>query len=299
MPTVVGLTFEDGGGMHLYKPGQTELSRGDLVVVDIAGDPHVARVVFGPKEMPHERVPVALPAVVRPASDEDRRRWESNRELESRAMAVVPEKIRQLDLPMKLIDVEAQFDGGRITVFFAAEGRIDFRELVRELVSALSVRVLMHQVGARDHAKMLGGIGSCGRELCCSTWMPSFEPVSMRMAKEQSLFLNPSKFSGNCGKLKCCLRYEYDFYMESHDEAPSIGNACETPEGWGRITEVNTVKGSFTVEVPHIGRVEMTMRLNAQPVGCSRAGADGEGCAVCAERETCTIGGGDLHAAHS
>lgn len=214
MPTVVGLAFGNRAMIHLYTPGTAELAVGDDVVAETASGESLGRVVFGPLEMARERVPAALRPVTRLATPEDRLRFERNRALVERAWAVTPERVRALGLPMKLISIEAQPDGGRITVYFAADGRVDFRELVRNLVAALSVRVLMHQVGARDHAKMLGGIASCGRELCCSSWMPSFEPVSMRMAKEQSLFLNPSKFSGCCGKLKCCLRYEYDLYSD-------------------------------------------------------------------------------------
>lgn len=284
MPTVVGLTFHDGGAIHFYTPGQTTLAPGDEVVAETAGGQDLARVVFGPKEMASGLVPVALRPVMRIATDHDRMQTDRNRCLVSHALAVVPGKISALRLPMKLIDVEAQFDGSRITVFFSAEGRVDFRELVRELVAALGVRVLMHQVGARDHAKMLGGIGSCGRELCCSTWMPSFEPISMRMAKEQSLFLNPSKFSGNCGKLKCCLRYEYDLYADNHDGLPEIGEEIETAEGFGRVVEVNIVKGFLIVDVPRFGRVEIRLKLNATPIGCDKADGAG-GCSNCDSKD--------------
>jgi cell fate regulator YaaT (PSP1 superfamily) len=219
MPTVVGLAFEPEGTIHYFSPAHITLAKGDVVLADTAAGPRVAQVVIPPRQIGQDRLPVAVRSVTRIASPEDVARNDSNTRLEQKARLIVPDKIALLDLSMKMIDVDADWDGTRITIFFAAEGRVDFRELVRLLSGALGVRVQMHQLGARDHAKMVGGLASCGRETCCSTWMPSFEPVSMRMAKEQSLFLNPSKFSGNCGKLKCCLRYEYELYCEGEDAA--------------------------------------------------------------------------------
>ncbi|HEY3265595.1 MAG TPA: regulatory iron-sulfur-containing complex subunit RicT [Armatimonadota bacterium] len=265
MPMVVGLVFEETGAIHFYAPGEADVRAGDFVVAETCGRPELARVALAPREMDPTRLPATLHPVMRVASEEDKARLAENRALEDRTRSVAPGIIEMLDLPMKMIDVEAAFEGGKVTVFFAADGRIDFRELVRELANALNVRVQMHQLGARDHAKMVGGLASCGRELCCATWMRMFEPVSMRMAKEQSLFLNPSKFSGNCGKLKCCLRYEYDFYTEAHEAAPIVGDNFETPEGWGRVSDVSLAKGSFTVDVPDAGPVEMKLHLSAEP----------------------------------
>lgn len=232
MPTVVGLAFEPAGTIHHFSPALMTLAEGDIVVADTAAGPRVAQVVIPPRQIGQDRLPTAVRMVMRIASPEDVARNDSNTRLEQKARVILPEKIAQLDLSMKMIDVDADWDGTRITVFFAAEGRVDFRDLVRVLAGALGVRVQMHQLGARDHAKMIGGLASCGRETCCSTWMPSFEPVSMRMAKDQSLFLNPSKFSGNCGKLKCCLRYEYELYCEGDNAAPmhaEDGDISESP----------------------------------------------------------------------
>jgi cell fate regulator YaaT (PSP1 superfamily) len=202
---------------------------------------------------------------MRVATPDDMTRNDANLRIEAAAREVVPDKIALLDLPMKMIDVDVDWDGGRITVFFAAEGRVDFRELVRVLASALGVRVMMHQLGARDHAKMIGGLASCGREICCSTWMRAFEPVSMRMAKEQSLFLNPSKFSGNCGKLKCCLRYEYEFYSEGHDAPPVLAQEYSTPEGTGTVVEVNAAGTNVRVDVPNVGIVDVKLHTRIAP----------------------------------
>lgn len=272
MPTVVGLAFEPGGAIHYFSPGLVTVCTGERVLAETAAGPRVGQVVVMPREVPAEHLPVPIRVVMRVATSDDMTRSESNQRLEETARNIVPDKIAQLDLAMKLIDVDADWDGTRITVFFAAEGRVDFRELVRVLASAMGVRVLMHQLGARDHAKMIGGLASCGRETCCSTWMQGFEPVSMRMAKEQSLFLNPSKFSGNCGKLKCCLRYEYEFYSESHDAPPILGDEYDTPDGTGTVIEINTVRNVVRVDVPLVGIVEVRLktRVVSAPIdsGC-------------------------------
>lgn len=227
MPTVVGLVFEPAGMKQHYSPGDLTLEVGDQVMADTVAGPRLAEVVMTAHDVLEGDVSTGLRSVIRIASAADIAQSEANLRLEERARAVVPEKIAQLDLPMKLVDVDSDWDGTRITVFFAAEGRVDFRELVRVLAGALNVRVQMHQLGARDHAKMVGGLATCGRQVCCASWMKVFEPVSMRMAKDQSLFLNPTKFSGNCGKLKCCLRYEYDSYADAIDAPPDGGDRLD------------------------------------------------------------------------
>ncbi|HEY3414711.1 MAG TPA: regulatory iron-sulfur-containing complex subunit RicT [Armatimonadota bacterium] len=265
MRTAIGVTFEPSGPIQFFLPGDVEAEIGDSVLVDTAAGPRVAKVTLAARETPDDALPSHLHSVMRVATPEDMARNEANHRLEERARGLVPQKIAALDLPMKLIDVDADWDGARITVFFAAEGRVDFRELVRVLASAMGVRVQMHQLGARDHAKMIGGLASCGREICCSSWMQIFEPVSMRMAKEQSLFLNPSKFSGNCGKLKCCLRYEYEFYSEAHDGPPIIGEEFETALGSGRVVEIDAAQSVARVEVPEHGLVEVKLKVRVEP----------------------------------
>jgi len=206
-----------------------------MVVIDTPQGAVVGQVVHGPRDVPHNQLPAVLIPVTRLATDYDLERHKRREDLELRAPDIVVSKIEYLDLPMKLVEVQADPDAERITVFFAAEGRVDFRTLVRELSEILGVRVHMHQIGARDHARIIGGIGSCGRETCCRTWLQNFEPVSMRMAKDQSLFLNPAKFSGSCGKLKCCLRYEYEGdddhdHLEPHDSEHDPSTAM--PDTW-------------------------------------------------------------------
>jgi len=288
MPTVVGLKFDSAKTVRYYTPGGLPLGVGDVVVAEIGDAPELARVCVAPRELPPGRSETALRPVLRLAAPSDLAQAKENARIVAEARRIVPEQIARLGLPMKVVDVAADFEGGRITVFFSAEGRVDFRELVREAAAALCVRVHMHQLGARDHAKLMGGIGSCGRELCCSTWMRSFEPVSMKMAREQSLFLNPSKFSGACGKLKCCLRYEYDFYAEAHDVAPVLGADYDTPQGRGRVSEINALKSCFYVDVPRVGRVEMKLALNITPVGCKKSRASG---GSCARSGACSSGG--------
>lgn len=267
MRTVVGVTFEPAGPIQYFCSADVAMQISDSVLVDTPAGPRVATVVLAPREIPDDSLAASLRGVMRVATAEDRTRSEANHRLEARARDLVPQKIATLDLPMKLIDVDADWDGSRITVYFAAEGRVDFRELVRVLASAMGVRVQMHQLGARDHAKMIGGLASCGREICCSSWMQIFEPVSMRMAKEQSLFLNPSKFSGNCGKLKCCLRYEYEFYSDAHDASPIIGEEFETHVGAGRVTEIDAARGVVRVDVPDHGLVEVKLKVRLESSG--------------------------------
>lgn len=256
MPIVVGIKLAENGSINLFTPGENLLVAGDEVIVEACGRPRLGRVVYGPRNVSRERIPVALRRVTRVATEQDRAQAERNRALLAEAAAVVPEAIHRLRLPMKVIGLEAEHDGPRIIVYFAADGRVDFRALVHDLVRDLGVRVLMHQVGARDHAKLLGGFGSCGREICCASWMHAFEPISMRMAKEQSLFLNPAKFSGNCGKLKCCLRYEFDFYTDDPDPVSGSGEAPDVARAKGSAADRGGMKGPCSLSIPRAGFTE-------------------------------------------
>lgn len=281
MPIVVGLKFESSRTVQYYTPGGLPLCRGDIVVAENGDGAALARVAIAPRDLPAGRSPTALRPVLRLAAPSDLEQSQTNARVVAEARRLLPELITDLALDIKVVNVTADFDGGRITVFFTSESRVDFRALVREASASLCVRVHMHQLGARDHARMLGGIGSCGRELCCSTWMRSFEPVSMKMARDQSLFLNPSKFSGACGKLKCCLRYEYDFYAEAQDAAPVVGEDYDTPQGRGQVSEINPLKSCFYVDVPRVGRVEMRLSLNITRIGCKKSNAAGGSCSGC------------------
>lgn len=249
MPLVVGVSFKKAGKVYYFDPAGMDLHEGDFVIAETARGIEFGEVMLDPKDVPNEEIVPPLRKVVRRASEADMRREESNRDKEKRAYSTCQQKIQQHNLPMKLIDAEYCFDGSQVTFFFSAESRVDFRELVKDLAGALRTKVQLHQVGVRDEAKLFGGLGPCGRVLCCSSFMSDFEPVSMKMAKEQSLFLNPLKFSGLCGKLMCCLKYEYPNYKEAKNRLPSTNMIVETPRGRGRVVEVNIIGETVGVEL--------------------------------------------------
>ncbi len=210
--SVVGVRFRKAGKIYYFKPGQLELQKGDDVIVETARGIEFGTVVVGPRLVPLQETVAPLREVIRKATPEDRARVEENRERAREAFKICEQKIAEHGLPMKLIDVEFTFDVGKILFYFTAEGRVDFRELVKDLAAIFKTRIELRQIGVRDEAKLLGGLGPCGRELCCSTFLGDFEPVSIRMAKGQNLSLNPTKISGICGRLMCCLKYEDDVY---------------------------------------------------------------------------------------
>ncbi len=247
MPVVVGVSFRPAGRIYSFDPGDLQLSRGDRVITETARGVEFAEVKHAPREVRDDQVILPLKRIVRLATPEDLAQVEANRLEAEAALEAARERVAIHALPMKLLRSEYTFDRSQITIYFAAEGRIDFRELVKDLAAALRTRIQLHQLGARDVAKLVGGIGPCGRALCCSTWLTSFEPVSMKMAKEQSLFLNPSKFSGVCGKLMCCLRYEYDHYRETKAQMPSVGADVNTPDGRGKVVGHNIMKEAVIV----------------------------------------------------
>jgi cell fate regulator YaaT (PSP1 superfamily) len=241
------------------------------------------------REVPEEQLALPLRRVVRVATEDDLARREANRAREESALQLCRRRIEARKLPMKLLTSEYAFDGSQVLFYFAAEGRVDFRELVKDLAAVLRTRIQLHQVGARDAAKLMGGIGPCGRGLCCATWLTAFEPVSMKMAKEQSLFLNPTKFSGACGKLMCCLRYEYDNYRETKARLPAIGAAVATPRGNGKIIGHNVIREWVIVEIPDVGHFE----FRADEVQTSWSGPS------CASGGGCSLPGGSCSAKKS
>jgi cell fate regulator YaaT (PSP1 superfamily) len=188
-----------------------------------------------------------LKRVVRLAGAPDHEQEQRNKDLAKKAMACCSECVKKLNLPMKVVQAEYSFDTSRVTIYFAAESRVDFRELVKEVAALLRCKVQLHQIGARDQAKMIGGVGPCGLTLCCSTFLTEFAPISMKMAKDQSLFLNPVKFSGVCGKLMCCLRYEHENYVETKKKLPQIGELVMTPKGQGKVEDLNIIKEEVIV----------------------------------------------------
>ncbi len=248
MPLVAGITFRRVGKVYYFDPGELQLREGDFVIAETARGVEFGEVVLEPREVPDEEIVAPLKKVVRIATGEDLEREAANRDREKHALEVCERKIQEHNLPMKLLDAEYAFDGSQVMFSFSAEGRVDFRDLVKDIASALRTKVQLHQIGVRDEAKLIGGYGTCGRSLCCATFLSSFEPVSMKMAKDQSLFLNPAKFSGACGKLMCCLRYEHDFYKQAQKRYPAVGAILQLEHGRAKVVDVNVVNGMLTVQ---------------------------------------------------
>jgi len=248
MPIVVGVSFKKAGKIYYFSPNSLDLKEGDSVIAETARGIEFGEIMIEPKEVPDEEIIPPLRKVVRKATDSDIRKEESNRSREKTAYSTCQHKIQSHNLPMKLIDAEYCFDGSQVTFYFSADSRADFRELVKDLASSLRTKVQLHQVGVRDEAKLFGGMVPCGRALFCSSFLSDFEPVSMKMAKEQSLFLNPLKFSGICGKLMCCLKYEYPMYREVKLNLPGVNAIVTTPKGQGKVVETNVMKRTVAVE---------------------------------------------------
>jgi cell fate regulator YaaT (PSP1 superfamily) len=246
---VVGVRFKKAGKVYYFDPGDLALEVDDHVIVETARGIEYGEVVTGRADVPEEEVVAPLKKVLRKATDEDRKQLKENREKEGRAYQIGLEKITTHGLPMKLVGVEQTFDGNKIIFYFTAEGRIDFRDLVKDLAAVFRTRIELRQIGVRDEAKMMGGLGCCGRELCCSTWLADFASVSIRMAKDQNLSLNPTKISGICGRLMCCLKYENDTYELAREEFPEVNSRVVTPQGEGKVIGINIFKKTLSVEL--------------------------------------------------
>lgn len=231
MTRVIGVRFRTAGKIYFFAPGKFGIKQGDSVIVETARGVEFGRVVSGPKEVKDEEVVQPLKPVIRIATEQDSRMEEKNREKEKEAFKICLEKIRKHDLDMKLIDAEYTFDNNKVLFYFTADGRIDFRELVKDLAAVFRTRIELRQIGVRDETKIRGGIGICGRTLCCNTYLSEFAAVSIKMAKEQNLSLNPTKISGVCGRLMCCLTNEEETYEELNSHLPSVGDTVTTSEG--------------------------------------------------------------------
>ena len=243
MTKIIGVRFRPAGKIYFFAPGKLDVKSGDKVIVETARGVEFGSVVTGPKDVPDEEIPLPLKQVIRVATEEDRKKEEKNREKEKEAFDICLEKIRKHGLEMKLIDAEYTFDNNKVLFYFTADGRIDFRELVKDLASVFRTRIELRQIGVRDETKIRGGIGICGRGLCCHTYLSEFAPVSIKMAKEQNLSLNPSKISGVCGRLMCCLTNEEETYEELNSRLPSNGDFVTTPEGLkGDVQSVNVLR---------------------------------------------------------
>lgn len=226
MAWVAGIRFKPAGKIYFFECENLDLKTGDGVIVETIRGIEYGTVATGKRELPDEELVLPLKPVIRKATPEDTLIHQNNREKEKEALELCKNKIREHNLPMRLIDVEYTFDMGKIIFYFTAEGRVDFRELVKDLAAIFKTRIELRQIGVRDEAKMLGGIGTCGRVLCCNNFLGEFEPVSIRMAKEQNLSLNPTKISGICGRLMCCLKYESELYDAKGQEGCKCGEEC-------------------------------------------------------------------------
>lgn len=243
MTKVIGVRFRQAGKIYYFSPGKLNIKKGECVIVETARGVEFGRVLVGTKEVKDEEITQPLKPVLRIATEEDKRNEEKNREKEQEAFKICQEKIREHELDMKLINAEYTFDNNKVLFYFTAEGRIDFRELVKDLAAVFRTRIELRQIGVRDETKIRGGIGMCGRLLCCHTYLADFAPVSIKMAKEQNLSLNPTKISGVCGRLMCCLTNEEETYEELNSRLPSVGDTVTTREGLkGEVQSVSVLR---------------------------------------------------------
>src|SRR5690554_785167 len=252
---VVGVRFKKAGKIYYFDPGKLSLQPGTEVIVETARGLEYGYVMVGPKDVSEEKITQPLKKVIRVATKEDRKKLQENRDKEEKAFQIGLEKIEQHKLAMKLIDVEYTFDRNKVIFYFTADGRVDFRELVKDLAAIFRTRIELRQIGVRDEAKMLGGIGPCGRILCCSSFLGDFDPVSIKMAKDQNLSLNPTKISGLCGRLMCCLKYENDEYETAKNQLPDVGEIIETPAGIAKVVGLNILERVLQVEILETERV--------------------------------------------
>lgn len=249
MIKVAGVRFKNAGKVYYFDPDQLEVKLHDNVIVETARGLEFGTVTMEVTEVRDEDVVQPLKKIIRIAGAEDIKHHEENEKKKARALKLCQEKINRHGLEMKLIDVEYTFDNNKIIFYFTADGRVDFRELVKDLASVFKMRIELRQIGVRDEAKMMGGIGSCGKSLCCSTWLSDFEPVSIKMAKVQNLSLNPNKISGICGRLMCCLKYENEVYMELRKGLPDNGEKVRTKDGMGKVVETNILGSKVKVRL--------------------------------------------------
>ncbi|RWR07171.1 PSP1 domain-containing protein [Siminovitchia fortis] len=255
MYNVVGVRFKKAGKIYYFDPMDHPVRKGDYVIVETARGIEFGKAVTEKKQVSEHDVVLPLKKIVRIADGQDQQNVESNKEAAEEAYQVCSEKILEHQLDMKLVDVEYTFDRNKVIFYFTADGRVDFRELVKDLASIFRTRIELRQIGVRDEAKMLGGIGPCGRMLCCSTFLGDFEPVSIKMAKDQNLSLNPTKISGLCGRLMCCLKYENDEYEAAKAALPDVGETIHTPNGSGRVVGLNILERIMQVELSDQERV--------------------------------------------
>ena len=249
MKNIVGIRFKKPGKIYFFDPGNLQINNNDFVIVETAQGEEYGEVVISNRAMPDEKIVKPLKKVIRIANHKDKKHFEENKRKEKDAFKICKEKIKEHKLEMTLTDVEFAFDNSKVLFYFIADGRIDFRELVKDLAAIFKTRIELRQIGVRDEVKRIGGNGICGRELCCCSFLGNFETVSIKMAKEQNMSLNPSKISGNCGRLMCCLKYEQEVYEEKISRLPKIGAIIKTEDGEGTVEGVETLKERLRVKL--------------------------------------------------
>lgn len=247
MVEIIAVSFRNSPKSYYFSPGEEQFRTGDRVIVETARGQECGKVCQGNREVSEEEINGTLKPVLRRATQKDLEKVEQNRKKEEEAFQIAKQKIAQHKLKMKLVEVEYAFDGSKILFFFTADGRVDFRDLVKDLAGVFHTRIELRQIGVRDESKMLGGIGICGQPFCCSRFLKDFQPVSIKMAKAQGLSLNPAKISGSCGRLMCCLAYEQPAYEYLNSITPGVGSIVNTPDGTGVVTEVNVISGVLRV----------------------------------------------------
>ncbi len=257
MAKIVGIRFRNSGKTYYFDPDGKNISIGTGVIVETAQGVEYGNTAVATKDVPDREIVAPLKKIIRVANEADKRKLDENRQKELRALDIAGQKAEAHKLDMKFVRVEYTFDCAKAVFYFTSDGRVDFRELVKELASTFRTRIELRQIGVRDETKLLGGLGPCGQPCCCSRFLGGFQPVSIKMAKEQGLSLNPTKISGLCGRLMCCLKYEQHHYESTHKKMPPVGAEVKTPEGDGRIQEVNVLKETVKVTVKNGDQIEM------------------------------------------
>jgi len=274
MPQIVGIKFRRSSKVYYFSPNEIQgLRVGEWVVVETARGREVGKVAFVPRDCPEKEIPGKLKDVLHRASALDLTQMEKYQQREENALQRCSEKVDEYGLPMKVITAEYNYDGTYLTFYFAAEKRVDFRELVKDLARIFRTRIELRQVGVRDEVKLIKGYGQCGRPHCCSTWMGEFRPISIRMAKKQDLPLSPMEISGTCGRLLCCLSFEHELYCEVKSKMPRIGKNIETPWGVGRVKGLNVLQETVTVELKDQATATLSLdELNSQSISEDKSG---------------------------
>ena len=300
MITVIGVRFRTAGKIYYFDPEDVKYQAGDHVIVETARGIEYGEVIYSNRELDDKEVVYPLKKVIRMATEEDADKVKENKAKEKEAFFICKHKIIKHNLNMKLIDVEYTFDNNKILFYFTSDERVDFRELVKDLAAVFRTRIELRQIGVRDETKMQGGIGMCGRSLCCNKFLSDFQPVSIKMAKDQNLSLNPIKISGICGRLMCCLKYEEDVYVEIRGRLPEVGDFVQTPDGRGEVLSVNVLREQVKAAVKRkdkdekeaityaLSDIKILTRKKKSCSGCSSNGGCGSGCSGCSSGGCCS-----------